>query len=122
MDKSTGIPLYLLERGDSAREYRRRSSCASRIGNLPLASRSRASSIGSNNPPQDLTSMLLAPGGPSQQDAEEGTTLFDLENYGINPTPQVAQVAVEDRAERTRTTSITFGQRFGIAKPKIIHL
>ncbi|KAI8326496.1 hypothetical protein GQ54DRAFT_294737 [Martensiomyces pterosporus] len=152
MDSPASIPHFILERGDFARENRRRSSCVSRTSSSSLShisqssSSSSSSSFGSFVRPRDIISALDAYGGASHhQDTTDDIPCYDLDNYQLgclppplpprsdsaqrhslltssdaDPNKQISDDRVI-RIQHPRNASITMGQRFGIAKPKIVH-
>ncbi|KAJ1949264.1 hypothetical protein EC988_004843 [Linderina pennispora] len=142
MNHHYSIPQYLLERGDNAREYRRRRSSFSR------------SSISSDSPPPTSSGqpkdLLLTLDDERSLPTADELQSFDIESFSMSshpsngssmpnkrstvvgstpsmyystPTEVSKLISPEEfiRVQRPRNASITAGQRFGIAKPKIIN-
>ncbi|KAJ2801042.1 hypothetical protein H4R21_002943 [Coemansia helicoidea] len=111
----SGVPSYILERGDSAREYRRRSSCISRTSDSSAAGvdlpgmrhfpYDRRASI-DRDAPGDLESYLIA---EVARTSGAGDAALDKQPAGRAPSLAPGDAVPERRG-------------FGLARPKLIHV
>ncbi|KAJ2335024.1 hypothetical protein GGI00_001574 [Coemansia sp. RSA 2681] len=132
---SSHIPNYILERGNYAREYRRRSS---------TISRGSTSSAHSYTPALKETVPSISTSSNDTHVAfsdEELSSNFDLDNYQIDLTSapcfrhsvnspsystlrQSSDSSSDDyaRLKIPRNASVAAGQqRFGVARPRLVH-
>ncbi|KAJ2549479.1 hypothetical protein EV175_004433 [Coemansia sp. RSA 1933] len=111
------IPQYILERGASAREYRRRSSTISRTSNSSAYSSSMS-------PGDDVVS------NSDQRPGEDVASIYGINNlttYTINDGSKnlFSQATsldggADDNAAMRENVEVRSG-RFGLARPRLVH-
>ncbi|KAJ2747193.1 hypothetical protein GGI20_000714 [Coemansia sp. BCRC 34301] len=132
---SQHIPNYILERGNYAREYRRRSSCISRGSN----SSGHSGALALRDTMSSNTALLNDM--HSAYSDEEPSSNFDLDNYQLGPTaapyfrhsvnsPSESSLRQSNdstgdelaRLKIPRNASVAAGQqKFGVARPRLVH-
>ncbi|KAJ2716261.1 hypothetical protein H4R19_000749 [Coemansia spiralis] len=112
--QANGIPQFILERGDSAREYRRRSSCISRTSDssaLPDHFTTRFflpehRAAGDKGMPGDFESYHIV---EAVREAGSSATALDKDSEA-----QAPPLAPESESSARR--------RFGFARPRLVHV
>ncbi|KAJ2240356.1 hypothetical protein GGI13_007697 [Coemansia sp. RSA 455] len=132
---SPHIPNYILERGNYAREYRRRSSCLSRGSNSSAHSYTPATRdmMSSNTTlPNDMHFGYGDEELSSSVDLDNyqlGLTLAPFSRHSINSPlesslRQSSESSPDDyaRLKTPRNASVAAGQhKFGVARPRLVH-
>ncbi|KAJ1866153.1 hypothetical protein LPJ78_002070 [Coemansia sp. RSA 989] len=120
---SATIPQYILDRGDYAREYRRRSSCISRTSDSstsqePVANNyfSENSSVRYKEPITDLANYQL-----SNSDSGYARPPFMHKNHSDKLLSTGNQLGLDSDAHARKKSEPT-RQRFGVARPTLVHM
>ncbi|KAJ2061305.1 hypothetical protein GGI17_003155 [Coemansia sp. S146] len=132
---SPHIPNYILERGNYAREYRRRSSCLSRGSNASAHSYTPATRDTMSSNTTSSNDVHFAYGDEELSSSVDldnyqlGLTLAPFSRHSINsPLESSMRQSNESsgdeymRLKTPRNASVAAGQqKFGVARPRLVH-